>query len=143
MSNREELQGHWNQVKGRLKEHWGQLTEDDLQRAKGSADQLVGVVQEKTGAARAEVETFLDHILNESLADQASQKFNEFSDVAGQLAADASAYTRERAQQFAAQSSEYSARINETIRTRPLESLAIAFGVGIFAGAMVFMNRKR
>lgn len=143
MSNREELQGHWNQVKGRLKEHWGQLTEDDLQRARGSADQLVGVVQEKTGAARAEVEKFLDHVLNESLADQASQKFNEFSDAAGQMATEASAYARERARQLASQSSDYSTRVNETVRTRPLESLAIAFGVGILAGAMVFMNRKR
>jgi len=143
MSNREELQGHWNQVKGRLKEHWGQLTDDDLQRAKGSADQLVGVVQERTGAARAEVENFLDRVLNESLADQASQKFNEFSDAAGQIAAEASAYARERARQIANQSGDYTARVNETVRTRPVESLAIAFGVGILAGAVVFMNRKR
>ena len=56
MSNRQQIMGHWNEVKGRLKEHWGELTDDDLQQAEGSTDQLVGVVQQKTGAARSEVE---------------------------------------------------------------------------------------
>ena len=36
MVKREEIQGRWNEVKGRLKEHWGQLTDDELQQAKGS-----------------------------------------------------------------------------------------------------------
>lgn len=143
MSNRQELLGHWNQVKGRLQENWGQLTDDDLQSARGSAEHLVGVVQAKTGAARAEVESFLDNILNEGLAQQASLKMEEYSDAASQMAAEAADYARQRAREFAAASGDYTKQLGQTVRSRPTESLAIAFGLGIMAGAFFFVNRKR
>ncbi len=48
--NAEQIKGQWNQVTGRLREHWGQLTDNDFQQLRGNADQLVGMVQAKTGA---------------------------------------------------------------------------------------------
>ncbi|TWU35325.1 hypothetical protein Q31b_54210 [Novipirellula aureliae] len=143
MANREQFRGHWNEVKGRLKEHWGQLTEDDLQRAEGSAEQLVGVVQQKTGATRKEVEKFLNNILGGSLGDQASETVRQYSEAAQGFADEAGAYAKEQARRLAAQSSDYSAKIVDTIRTRPTESLAIAFGIGIAAGALFFAGRRR
>jgi len=50
--NQQTLEGNWNEIKGKLHERWGQLTQDDLQRARGDVDQLVGLIQRKTGEAR-------------------------------------------------------------------------------------------
>ncbi|MDV6033857.1 MAG: CsbD family protein [Phycisphaera sp. RhM] len=139
MVNRQELKGQWNEVKGRLKEHWGQLTEDDLQRAEGSADQLVGVVQQKTGASRSEVESFLDNVLNGSFSDRAAESVQQYAEAAQAAAA----YARENYRRLASQSGEYTAKVAETVRSRPAESLAIAFGLGIAAGALFFMGNKK
>ncbi|PAY15296.1 CsbD family protein [Rhodopirellula sp. SM50] len=143
MVNRQELKGQWNEVKGRLKEHWGQLTEDDLQRAEGSADQLVGVVQQKTGASRSEVESFLDNVLNGSFGDRAAESVQQYAEAAQAAATDAAAYARENYRRLASQSGEYTAKVAETVRSRPAESLAIAFGLGIAAGALFFMGNKK
>ena len=143
MVNREQIRGHWNEVAGRLKEHWGQLTDDDLQRAEGSADQLVGVVQQKTGAARNEIEEFIDGLFSHGLGECAAETAGQCIDTAQQVAADASEYAKEQARRLAMQSSDYSGKIADTVRARPAESLAIVFGLGIAAGALLFLGRKR
>ena len=51
------LKGQWNQLKGRVKERWGELTNDDLDRIEGRRDQLVGAIQKQYGRARDEAET--------------------------------------------------------------------------------------
>lgn len=143
MPNREQIQGRWNEVKGRLQEHWGQLTDDDLRQFQGSAEQLVGMVQRKTGAARSEVERFLDDLFHGSMRDQAAQTLHQYTDAAQGFADDAGRYARQQARRLAEQSSDYSAQLTSTVRNRPAESLAIAFGLGIAAGAFFFLGRKR
>lgn len=46
------LQGNWNQVKGRVREKWGLLTNDDLEHIAGHKDRLIGKIQEKYGKAK-------------------------------------------------------------------------------------------
>lgn len=143
MPNREQIKGRWNEVKGRLKEHWGQLTDDDLRQAEGNADRLVGVVQQKTGATRSEVEKFIDSLFQGTVGERASEAVQHYSDAAQHLASDASRYAQEQARRFSQQSADYSERVAQTVRTRPVESVAIAFGLGIAAGAFFFLGRKR
>ena len=50
--NTDVLQGNWKQLRGRVKEMWGNLTDDDLDRIDGRADRLIGLLQEKYGYAR-------------------------------------------------------------------------------------------
>ncbi len=50
-----ELKGNWNETKGKLKQAYGDLTEDDLQYAEGKEDELVGRLQQKLGKTRDEV----------------------------------------------------------------------------------------
>lgn len=143
MTNREQIRGHWNEVKGRLKEHWGQLTDDDFRRAEGSTDQLVGVVQQKTGATKSEVERFIDGILgNGNTRDQAAETVQQYADAAQAFAADAASYARENYRRLASQSGDYGEKVVQTVRSRPTESLAIAFGLGIAAGAFLFLGRR-
>jgi uncharacterized protein YjbJ (UPF0337 family) len=48
--------GKWKQVRGKVKEQWGKLTDDDLDRIDGKREQLVGRIQEAYGKDRAEAE---------------------------------------------------------------------------------------
>lgn len=50
------VKGQWKQLKGRLKERWGRLTDDDLDVIAGRRDQLLGRIQERHGIARDEAE---------------------------------------------------------------------------------------
>ncbi|QDT01836.1 hypothetical protein K227x_02050 [Rubripirellula lacrimiformis] len=143
MPNREQIKGHWNEVKGRLQEHWGQLTDDDLQRAEGSAERLVGVVQQKTGATKNEIEKFLDGLFGQSVSDQASEAVHQYADAAQQAASEAAVYARDHYRRLASQTEDYSAKMVDTVRSRPAESLAIAFGVGVAAGALLFFGSKK
>ena len=52
----DQLEGNWREFKGKVKEQWGKLTNDDLDRIEGKRDQLVGILQQKYGKARDEVE---------------------------------------------------------------------------------------
>jgi uncharacterized protein YjbJ (UPF0337 family) len=54
--NRDRLNGQWKQVKGRIKEQWGRLTDDDLDVIAGKRDQLLGRIQERHGVAREEAQ---------------------------------------------------------------------------------------
>ena len=56
MSTQEKMMGNWNQLKGKVKQRWGQLTDDELNEVEGNIDQLVGLVQQKTGEARQQIE---------------------------------------------------------------------------------------
>lgn len=54
--NWEQILGNWRQFKGKVKEKWGDLTDDDLNRVAGKKDQLIGKVQKKYGIAKEEAE---------------------------------------------------------------------------------------
>ncbi len=50
-----ELKGTWNETKGKLKEKYGQLSDDDLKYSEGQEEQLIGRLQKKLGKSRDEV----------------------------------------------------------------------------------------
>ena len=49
------VEGNWKQVKGKVKEQWGKLTDDDLSTINGRRDQLEGKIQERYGYAKDQV----------------------------------------------------------------------------------------
>jgi uncharacterized protein YjbJ (UPF0337 family) len=50
--NQDRIQGRWKLLKGKLKEQWGKLTEDDLDVIAGRRDQLLGRIQQRHGLAK-------------------------------------------------------------------------------------------
>lgn len=54
--NQDIFEGNWKQAKGKAKEQWGKLTNDDLDVIAGKRDQLLGKIQERYGVARDEAE---------------------------------------------------------------------------------------
>lgn len=51
-----EMKGDWNITKGKLKQKWAKLTDQDLQYAEGKQDELVGRIQKRTGESREAIE---------------------------------------------------------------------------------------
>jgi uncharacterized protein YjbJ (UPF0337 family) len=62
--NWDTVKGNWKQMTGKIKEEWGDLTDDDLTEAAGERDQLVGKIQAKYGIAKEEVEKQVDSFLS-------------------------------------------------------------------------------
>ena len=54
--NKLEITGDWNIIKGRLKDLWASLTDDDLRLDDGLSDELLGRIQKRTGQTREAVE---------------------------------------------------------------------------------------
>jgi uncharacterized protein YjbJ (UPF0337 family) len=50
--NKDTFEGNWMQLKGKVKEEWGKLTDDDLDVIAGKRDQLAGRLQERYGMAK-------------------------------------------------------------------------------------------
>ena len=57
------MQAKWKQLRGKAKEKWGELTDDDLDKVEGQFDQLVGVVQEKYEMTRSKAEAEVNDFL--------------------------------------------------------------------------------
>lgn len=53
--DRLELKGNWNELKGKLKQAQGDLTDDDLKYEEGQEDEMVGRLQQKLGKTRQDV----------------------------------------------------------------------------------------
>jgi uncharacterized protein YjbJ (UPF0337 family) len=72
--NSDQLEGKWKQVKGEVREKWGQLTDDDIHVIAGRRDQLIGRIQERYGIAKEtatqEVDTLLKKLKAESARDR-------------------------------------------------------------------------
>ena len=58
--NWDRIEGNWKQFKGRVKEQWGKLTDDDIDVIAGKRDQLVGKIQEQYGIGKDEAEKQVD-----------------------------------------------------------------------------------
>ena len=63
MLNQDILKGKWKQMRGQVKQWWGDLTDDDLDQIDGSTDKLIGRLQERYGYAKEEAEKEVDRRL--------------------------------------------------------------------------------
>ncbi|MGQ0508028.1 MAG: CsbD family protein [Myxococcaceae bacterium] len=60
--NSDQVQGSWEQLKGRAKRAWGELTDDDFKKADGSSDKLYGIIQQKFGDTKELIQQKLSKI---------------------------------------------------------------------------------
>lgn len=52
----DELKGNWNVLKGKARQQWGELTDDDIEKVAGKRDELIGRIQKVYGVSRDEAE---------------------------------------------------------------------------------------
>jgi uncharacterized protein YjbJ (UPF0337 family) len=139
MINAEMLQGQWNEFKGTLKQHWGELTSDDLRRFNGDVDRLVGLIQRKTGETRESVQDCLEELTADgsSTLSHAAETARKYANGAVSSVQDAYADSANRMRE------RYS-DVEDMVRTRPAESVVLAFGAGLLAGVIAgLVMRKR
>ena len=132
MSTQEKVMGNWNQLKGKVKQRWGQLTDDELQEDEGNIDQLVGLIQQKTGEARQQVERVIV-----KLNEDAGGAFVQATETARQYADQATEALRGATDQIRERSREGFEEAQEMFRRKPAESVAVAFGTGLVVGLIV------
>ena len=130
------LQGRWNQVRGKIREKWGQLTDDDLARFDGNVEQLVGHIQRKTGAAKQSVEHFLEELSNEGAS--MMQRAEAYAHQAADQVRDTTQRVRDGVEQGYA-------RAEGMVQAKPAQSVAMAFGCGLAVGVGValLLGRER
>lgn len=62
--NKDIIQGNWKQLKGKIREQWGELTNDEIDKLHGTAEELEGIIQKKYGyqkdRVKKEMQDFLD-----------------------------------------------------------------------------------
>jgi len=154
--NQQTLTGNWNRLRGKLKERWSMLTDDELDYVEGNVDQLVGLIQQKTGENREAIEHHLDCLEKQcATACEETSKMQDVSEKARAYADRASAQAQEFAHEIAESiqhSTEHAGdavkhgyeRTQHVVKRRPVESLAISFGAGVVTGAVVsfFLCRR-
>lgn len=132
MMTKEEIQGSWDNIVGKVQEKYSQISGDELQAVRGNINQLIGLLNRKTGQSREEIERFL-----ESATGAASGAFNRFAEAASDYAATAQQSMRQGYDRLLDSSHEGYDAARRVVRQSPAESLAVAFGIGIVAGLFV------
>ena len=64
--NKDIFEGKWKEMRGQVKEWWGKLTDDDLERVGGKVDQLIALLQQKYGYTREQAEQEFNRRLEEA-----------------------------------------------------------------------------
>jgi len=58
----DKMKGNWNVIKGKLKQEYADLTDDDLKYTEGQEDEVLGRIQKRTGKTKQEVKDFIDKV---------------------------------------------------------------------------------
>lgn len=58
--NQDQVKGQWEQIKGKAKRIWGELTDDDFRKVEGSTDKLYGLIQERFGDSKERIKERID-----------------------------------------------------------------------------------
>lgn len=129
------VEGNWKQMKGRVKERWGKLTDDDLTAIAGRRDQLEGMIQERYGyakeRARREIEDWF-HSIESNLAEQIETLrcgIQELSSTVERLAKEQLPHARSRA-------TDALTGAEDAVKRNPLVVVAIALGLGLLIGVL-------
>ena len=135
--NAYDIKGRWNEIKGKVREKWGQLTDDEMSRVQGNYEQLVGLIEQKTGEPRMQIESFLTHLTEQgkSFVNQMTDTVQEYAGQAADVVRSAATHATDAARN----------RIQDTrrvVKRHPVESLAICFGVGMIVGAVLGLTLK-
>jgi len=152
MINVDKLSGKWNEIRGQVKQKWGKLTDNDLTFANGNIDQLIGTIQRKTGEAREEIENFLNETMDkgasilqqakdavQTTASHVTETVRKGYQKANDVVHDGYESVTERVE-------EGEEAFDDFVQKRPKQSILIALGIGIVAGAgaaMLLSNRSQ
>lgn len=141
MVSSNELMGNWNRIVESLKAKFGNFTRDELARVEGNFEELVKLVQRKSGRSKEQIASFVSDCCESAgtTYGQVANRASHYADAAGEVIRD----NYDRVASEAKKGLNYTA---QSVGRRPLESLALAVGSGIIAGVLIGLSmssRKR
>ena len=141
MVSSNELMGNWNRIVESLKAKFGNFTRDELARVEGNFEELVKLVQRKSGRSKEQIASFVSDCCESAgtTYGQVANRASHYADAAGEVLRD----NYDRVASEAKKGLNYTA---QSVGRRPLESLALAVGSGIIAGVLIGLSmsgRKR
>ncbi len=141
MVTKEQLIGNWKQVVGTLKAKFGEITNDELKRVEGNYEQLVGLVQQKSGHSKEAIVHMIDQC-----CESTEHGVYGMASQASKYAEAATETVRENYDRFSTEAKKGYDSTVKAVSRRPLESVAIAVGAGMLAGVAIGLSlasRKR
>jgi uncharacterized protein YjbJ (UPF0337 family) len=139
MVNQQVLQGNWNELRGKIRSKWGQLTNDDVQQFDGNVDRLMGLIQRKTGEGRESIERYLNELTagGSSAVAQATEAVRDYAHQAGERIQEGTKQAAESMRQGYDSFREQYGEAEELVRRRPSEAAAVCFGAGVLTGLVL------
>jgi len=139
------VEGDWKRIKGKVKEQWGLLTDDDLTAIGGRKDQLEGKIQERYGYGKDQVRKEIESWFS-STALVANDNAEELADQIEAIRADIQSLTstvsrvaNKQLGQAQDKAVEAMSNAEDAIRENPVSAVAIAAGLGFLFG--IFTRR--
>ena len=121
--NWDEIKGDWTNAKGKVKEQWGELTDDDLMQARGGKDQLIGRIQSRYGKTREEASQEVDEFLSSS-----SGWLGKVQDTVTEKAHEVEEYFKK------SDMSDIMDDVQKVIAKYPTQAVILSLGVGFLIG---------
>ena len=134
---------HRDEIKGKLKQRYGQLTDDDFTFAEGKGDELLARLRERLGISSEDLNAVLDEFYGEAgtRIDQARQKVGELAEEVRAKASVAATEVKHQAEAAYAQARQQARDFwqdgEEYVRQNPRESLVAALFAGFVAGLLI------
>jgi ElaB/YqjD/DUF883 family membrane-anchored ribosome-binding protein len=138
MVDHDALLQSWKEISEKLRQHWAELANEEFQSFDGDMNQLVELIQRKTGDARSIVEHYLDELKvnTASAVERATDDVREYAhesrekiEEGTRLAAEVLRESRKMAEEYA--------------RRRPGATMAVCVGVGILTGLVLGLSTRR
>ncbi len=136
MLNAEQVQGQWTSLRGKVKEKWGQLTDDDLRIVGGNVDQLVGKIQQKTGEAKDAIERHINEIMS-------NPTMSRVTEAAAGYAHDAAEKLRDGYDEIGERVRQGAERVETHVKEHPTQSMLAVLGLGIITGVVIAVVLRR
>lgn len=138
MVNQAVLSENWNDIRATLKSKWRQLSDHDLRGFQGSADQLVNMIQKRTGQARNAIENQLEEMIA-----QGRNVKNQLGEVFQDVAIQAGDYWQEGYENASDRLAGGYREASAFAKENPGAAVAILFGSGLLAGLGIAMLLRR
>lgn len=127
--HREIPEGGWDQVKDSIRQRWADLSDQELEQARGNVEQLVGLIQEKTGEAREQVQSFFDDV-----AANGDSKCRQAAEAIKRGVAQTAEVPQHVAERMTDAARDGYSKTESVVRNRPVQSVAACFGAGMITG---------
>ena len=129
------VEGNWKQMKGRVKERWGELTDDDLTTIAGRRDRLEGMIQERYGYAKARARREIEDWYR-SMESNLAEEIESLRSGIQSLASTVERIAKEQVPRARSRATEALNDAEEAVKRNPLAVVAIALGLGLLIGVL-------